>query len=653
MNSPDGWALQTAASEGHYAIVKELLGRGANVNAFTTSERFPEGTALQAATEAGWKDIVSLLLEHGADPNLGGGPDAPPILAAAVYGNSEILDLLVDKKANVNVHGGEDKSTPLINAVEQIFGTKSLDKLLDAGADINATNRDGETALIVAAREGDRSAVRLLLKRGADVMHFSNNGTNALKAALAEDQTSCLKVLISHVSKIMLALKSAMDSGNTEVAGVVRAAMAAPQGLGYGDDAQNPNQDSDEDSDDEDEEPQQHDDEENQDEPTTGKVCFGNKSSDDTNIAHSDHRGEDVKSNADSFEVTAEDSYEVHVYDRSDDQMSRGFSRRVTWQAGDKQGEPASDGRHAQPEEAPSQPPPQRLPYDRDAAIVKLAAAGRQMSEPTHPTFSSSEPNDQIPQAPTTPTFQRQQLPSTVAAPGLATVSENEQAQQAFHQWAAYNQALSSMATQAGNGQYMAYSDMSSYDGSSWGQQASAAGMVPNYGNMYQAYAPPAHTHDPQNAPEVVSPTSLPDQQFPQQQAQQQLQQQQPQPGAYNPTVQTQVGPPIAGYIVYTNEGQPQYYQPYHVIRNQGSSPLLNTNSNSGSSLGGGGSSTTVSNSQGSIVGGGGIPSKSPPPSASTPTSPPMRPAPASGLQRQPRPQSSSFFKGMFNKSAS
>ncbi|KAJ4416134.1 hypothetical protein N0V85_002402 [Neurospora sp. IMI 360204] len=330
VNSSDGWALQTAASEGHYDIVKELLDRGTNVNAFTKTEKFVEGTALQAATQAGWKDIVSLLLEHNADPNLGGGQDAPPILAAAMYGNPEILDLLVDKKANVNVHGGYDQSTPLINAVEQISGTESLEKLLNAGADINATNADGDTALIVAAREGDRSVVRFLLKKDADVMHFSNNGTNALKAALAEDQTSCLKVLINHVSKIMLALKSAMDTGNTAVAGVVRAAMAAPQGLHYDDEgAQNPNEDSDDDSEDEeDEEKVNNDQEEDQEEPTAGRATFESDTPDDTSIANSEQRrGEDLRSNTDSLEMETEDSYEVSVYPASEGQVSQSLGK--------------------------------------------------------------------------------------------------------------------------------------------------------------------------------------------------------------------------------------------------------------------------------------------------------------------------------------
>ena len=76
VNSLDGWALQTAASEGHMDIVQELLRRGADVNAFTTNENFRPGTALQGACEAGRKEIVALLLEKGADPNLGGGDDS-------------------------------------------------------------------------------------------------------------------------------------------------------------------------------------------------------------------------------------------------------------------------------------------------------------------------------------------------------------------------------------------------------------------------------------------------------------------------------------------------------------------------------------------------------------------------------------------------
>ncbi|CAM1503339.1 Fc.00g081150.m01.CDS01 [Cosmosporella sp. VM-42] len=226
VNSPNGWAIQTAAEEGHEAIVRELLNRGADVNAITSTENFLCGTALQGATEGGRRDIVELLLQHNADPNLGGGDDAPPILAAAMYAEEEILAMLINARADVNVVGGDDQSTPLINAIKTITGTESLQKLLDAGADINLPGGDGETALMAAARN-EVEILQFLLDNGADVMQSTDDGMNALKAAMEVEDTDCLEVLVNHVSSIMSALKHAVDSGNTAVADVIQSGIEA------------------------------------------------------------------------------------------------------------------------------------------------------------------------------------------------------------------------------------------------------------------------------------------------------------------------------------------------------------------------------------------------------------------------------------------
>lgn len=226
VNSPNGWAIQIAAQEGHADIVRELIARGADVNAFTANENFPPATALQGATEHGQREVVELLLQHNANPNLGGGDDAPPILAAAIYAEVEILDMLVDAGADVNAVGGDDQSTPLINAVETISGTESLQKLLDAGAHIDLPRGDGETALIAAAR-WEHEIVEFLLEKGADVMHTTNDGLNALMVAADMEDSSALDVLVSHISFILSALKHSTDSGNTAVATVVQAGIAA------------------------------------------------------------------------------------------------------------------------------------------------------------------------------------------------------------------------------------------------------------------------------------------------------------------------------------------------------------------------------------------------------------------------------------------
>ena len=68
--------------------------------------------------------------------------------------------------------------------------TKAAAWLLDAGADIDALNQDGGTALHAAAFMGRPEIIRLLLERGADPNAVDTNGVRPLDSSRVDAETT-------------------------------------------------------------------------------------------------------------------------------------------------------------------------------------------------------------------------------------------------------------------------------------------------------------------------------------------------------------------------------------------------------------------------------------------------------------------------------
>src|SRR5215468_4698477 len=100
--------------------------------------------------------------------------------AAVRSGDIAQLTALVQKESDVNVKERRGSATPLMHAAA--FGSlEAVRLLLDKGADVNAKNAAGATALMWAAT--DLGKVRLLVERGANVNAASNLGHTALELA--------------------------------------------------------------------------------------------------------------------------------------------------------------------------------------------------------------------------------------------------------------------------------------------------------------------------------------------------------------------------------------------------------------------------------------------------------------------------------------
>ena len=69
--------------------------------------------------------------------------------------------------------------------------------LLDAGADIDALDKHGQTALMNAAHRGDATLVQVLVDRGASLNHAAKYRLTALMLAVIGSHADVVRILVS------------------------------------------------------------------------------------------------------------------------------------------------------------------------------------------------------------------------------------------------------------------------------------------------------------------------------------------------------------------------------------------------------------------------------------------------------------------------
>lgn len=160
-------ALLLAARNGHVDVVRLLIGEGADIHARNRGGN----TALMLAAASGKPDVARLLIEEGADVHARNHDGDTALMLAAT---DEPLTTGMRIAEAVREHG----------PVEITSGCPDVLKfLIGEGANIHARNKDGNTALMLAATVGSLRAARYLIGAGSDVRARNRSGKTALTLA--------------------------------------------------------------------------------------------------------------------------------------------------------------------------------------------------------------------------------------------------------------------------------------------------------------------------------------------------------------------------------------------------------------------------------------------------------------------------------------
>lgn len=176
-----------------YAIIL-VLGAIVGVGIFIHKANYSENAALFKAIRS--NDIVKVRqLLQNEDRLINPKKGYPPIFEAIRYSRIEILKLLISKGADVNLKGDRLQYSSIFIPSEK-GDTDTIRILFDAGADLNLTNRLGETPLIYASKAGKREAVKLLIKLGADVNKKDNSYKSAVDYAIKNNFYDIAKFML-------------------------------------------------------------------------------------------------------------------------------------------------------------------------------------------------------------------------------------------------------------------------------------------------------------------------------------------------------------------------------------------------------------------------------------------------------------------------
>lgn len=211
--------LVLAAQQNNYDIATVLIAKGSDANFadVNTGE-----TALIKAARNGNIDMMNLLIVAGADVNAPSKMGVTPLLAGIESGKRAVTEFLVSR--------GGLSGVSQENLIKYAFQKNyiGVEAMLKGGAQPNYADKNGNTALIAAAANGDMESLKVLLAYRADINAANKFKMTPLLYAVKTNNTELAKYLLDRQADVKqintageTALYLAASAGNLDLVNIL------------------------------------------------------------------------------------------------------------------------------------------------------------------------------------------------------------------------------------------------------------------------------------------------------------------------------------------------------------------------------------------------------------------------------------------------
>ncbi len=215
-----------------YEMLAAMIKKGVNVNLTEDQPSVAGNTLLHIACECGFPDMVQLLMDAGADDTLKN-------VEEETAAHSSVSKKIHYKKISEEVRAemlkvlkhidipGKNGVTPLMAAQDYDLHAAGVltPILIEKGAEVNRTNENGDTALLLHTRwRCDKSVVKAMVEAGYVINARNKSGDTVLHYAIKNKNSETVRYLLKKGADYTIAnekqitpLEMAVEQGLDEV----------------------------------------------------------------------------------------------------------------------------------------------------------------------------------------------------------------------------------------------------------------------------------------------------------------------------------------------------------------------------------------------------------------------------------------------------